>query len=127
MGSEFVLPADLATTSWRRNLHVESAGPMEQYIYAIEFAVMAMVFAYGSVKPVGAGQRGFALCCMFAGGAVYVYIVGAVCEAVSAVDPASTMFKQTMDTLNTYLSEIRCDELVPPPDHSVHAFPCPLY
>ena len=85
-----------------------SPGPWDKYIACVEFSLMAMVFGYGAIEPVGTSQRAFALVCMFIGGSVYVYMIGAICEAVSSIDPASTAFKQTMDMLNMYLSDIRC-------------------
>jgi len=39
---------------------------------------------------------------------VYVYMIGAICGAVSNVDPASTDFKQSMDLLRLHMHEVAC-------------------
>jgi len=116
MGTQMLVPTDMLGTpqvDWVFNaldgeMGGHSPGPWDKYIACVEFSLMAMVFGYGAIEPVGTSQRAFALVCMFIGGSVYVYMIGAICEAVSSIDPASTAFKQTMDMLNMYLSDIRC-------------------
>ena len=78
------------------------------YVTAVEFAVMSMVVGYGQVYPYGIAEQLACLVFMFIGGAVYVYMIGAICEAIGAMDPASTAFKQMMDMLSLHMHEEEC-------------------
>merc|ERR1719473_1888065 len=45
---------------------------------------------------------------MLLAGSVYGYMIGAICTAISAMDPASTAFKQMMDLLSLHMHEEQC-------------------
>lgn len=45
--------------------------------------------------------------CLFAGGSIYAYVVGAICSIVTNMDVASTVYYQALDDLNRYMHELR--------------------
>ena len=89
-------------TNWLRHIGVDDGGTGEklwnQYAAAIEFSMMSMVISIGErVQPQNPIEHTVALMLMMLCGAIYAYIIGAVCGVVSQIDPATILFNQRMD------------------------------
>ncbi|OQS03787.1 hypothetical protein THRCLA_03918 [Thraustotheca clavata] len=74
-----------------------------QYVAALYWSVMTLTtIGYGDLVPSTPGERGLAIICMLLGGGTYAYVVGGVCQILSAMDASTSEFHQTIDTLNEY-------------------------
>jgi len=69
--------------------------------------------SYGDIFAITDSERVFVLFAMLVGAGTYAYIVGGVCEAVSAISHSSRKFNHTMDHLNAFLREKGIDEKDP--------------
>jgi len=70
-----------------------------RYVHCLEFAMMIMVLGFGTIKPATSFERSVALLCMVVAGAVYAYVIGAICSVVTTRDPATAKYQETMDLL----------------------------
>jgi hypothetical protein len=61
--------------------------------------MMIMVLGFGTIKPATSFERSVALLCMVVAGAVYAYVIGAICSVVTTRDPATAKYQETMDLL----------------------------
>eukprot|EP00937_MAST-01D_sp_MAST-1D-sp2_P005892 g5892.t1 len=108
---EMATRADGQPISWLTELEVDgSAVELEsdgsrgtQYTAALYWAMMTLTtIGYGDISLVTDGERILGMVCMFVGGGIYAYIVGAVCGILATMDEQTTAFHQTMDQLNRY-------------------------
>lgn len=80
--------------------------PGHMYAMCFEFSMMGMVMGYGQVEPANYTEEVVAIVIMIISGAIYAYVIGAICGIVSQMDPATQHYNQTMDQLNGFMEEI---------------------
>jgi potassium voltage-gated channel Eag-related subfamily H protein 7 len=83
---------------------------IERYVQSLEFAMCAMVMDFAKSSPQNLFEQIFAIVLCLIMGSVYGYMIGTVCSVVSSMDPATTEYNTTMDTLNQFLAEIRLED-----------------
>jgi hypothetical protein len=80
--------------------HVLTAG--DKYALSIDFALSCMCMGYGTVDAKTITEVWFSIGCMMVAGAVYAYVIGGICEALTNEDPASKQFREATDMLNGF-------------------------
>lgn len=58
---------------------------------------------YGDVIPVTDIERGYVIMAAVSGGALYAYLVGAICGVLARMDENNQMFYQEIDQLNRFM------------------------
>jgi hypothetical protein len=76
--------------------------PLDKYALSIDYALSCMCMGYGTVTVKSVTEVWFSVICMMIAGAVYAYVIGGICEALSNEDPASKQFREAMDMLNGF-------------------------
>ena len=76
--------------------------PFDKYALSIDYALACMCMGYGTVSAKTVTEVWFSILCMMVAGAVYAYVIGGICEALSNEDPASKQFREAMDMLNGF-------------------------
>lgn len=80
------------------------------YVTCLYFALMTLsTVGYGDITPATDAERTFCVALFLVGGALWAYVVGAVCSIVASVDKATSEFRTTMDELNIFME----DEMLP--------------
>jgi CRP-like cAMP-binding protein len=72
------------------------------YAICLEYSLSIMCMGYGTVSPANPLERWFSVFCLFFAGSLYAYVVGGICAAVAAEDPAIMAFKSNMDMLMNF-------------------------
>jgi hypothetical protein len=72
------------------------------YSICLEYSLSIMCMGYGTVSPANPLERWFSVFCLFFAGSLYAYVVGGICAAVAAEDPAIMAFKSNMDMLMNF-------------------------
>jgi hypothetical protein len=74
----------------------------DKYALSIDYALSCMCMGYGTVDARTVTEVWFSILCMMVAGAVYAYVIGGICEALSNEDPASKQFREALDMLNGF-------------------------
>jgi hypothetical protein len=74
----------------------------DKYALSIDYALSCMCMGYGTIDAKTVSEVWFSIICMMLAGAVYAYVIGGICEALSNEDPASKQFREAMDMLNGF-------------------------
>jgi hypothetical protein len=91
----------------------------DKYALSIDYALSCMCMGYGTIDAKTVSEVWFSIICMMLAGAVYAYVIGGICEALSNEDPASKQFRESMDMLNGFFRK----QTVPEPlRQRCHAF-----
>lgn len=77
-----------------------------RYALSFEFGMMTMVIGYGKIEPVSASEQIMGILILLINGSLYGYVIGEVCGIVEGMDPATQYFRERMDLLNGFMSEI---------------------
>ena len=77
-----------------------------RYALSFEFGMMTMVIGYGKIEPVSASEQIMGILILLINGSLYGYVIGEVCGIVEGMDPATQYFREHMDLLNGFMSEI---------------------
>eukprot|EP00937_MAST-01D_sp_MAST-1D-sp2_P004838 g4838.t1 len=78
----------------------------ERYVVCLYFALMTLsTVGYGDVVAVTTAERVFCVLLFLCGGALWAYVVGAVCAIVASLDKATNEFHLTMDELNIFMKD----------------------
>ena len=109
-----VLVSEDAHENWLTKYLGEEAAlaspPAARYITCLYFALMTLsTVGYGDITPATDAERTFCVALFLIGGALWAYVVGAVCSIVASVDKATAEFRTTMDELNIFME----DEMLP--------------
>jgi hypothetical protein len=75
---------------------------LDKYALSIDYALACMCMGYGTVEAKTITEVWFSIGCMMLAGAVYAYVIGGICEALSNEDPSSKQFRESMDMLNGF-------------------------
>ena len=74
-----------------------------QYLVALYWSVMTLTtIGYGDVTAKTNPERVVFILSMFIGAGVYAYIVGAVCNIITAMEEERVAYHQRMDDLNRF-------------------------
>jgi 1,2-phenylacetyl-CoA epoxidase PaaB subunit len=76
--------------------------PSDKYALSIDYALACMCMGYGTVDARTVTEVWFSILCMMVAGAVYAYVIGGICEALSNEDPATKQFREALDMLNGF-------------------------
>ena len=102
-----------STESWITSYDMHKDDAMSKYVAALYWSVMTVTtIGYGDITPATSTERAFLILVMLFGGALYAYIVGAICGIVASMDEATISYHQTVDHLNNYMEETGLPENV---------------
>ena len=79
-------------------------------IYLAGYYLAAMTLTtvgYGDVVPKTDAERGVMVIIMYVGGGFYAYAIGNIFSIISRLDQFTSEFHDTMDELNSFMSEVR--------------------
>ena len=102
-----------STASWITDYDMHNADSLTKYLAALYWSVMTVTtIGFGDITPATSMERAFLILVMLVGGAMYAYIVGAICGIVASMDEATIAYHQTVDHLNNYMEETGLPENV---------------
>lgn len=80
--------------------------PLNLYLASLHFAIMTITsIGYGDIYPQQAVEYVFVVILQCLGGMLWAYSMGEVMGVISNLNPAGTVFKQTMDQLNSMMRD----------------------
>jgi potassium voltage-gated channel Eag-related subfamily H protein 7 len=74
------------------------------YCISLEYSLSVMCMGYATI-PITSTERWLSVFCMLFAGSLYAYVVGGICAAIAAEDPAVQQFEENNDMLMTFLED----------------------
>jgi hypothetical protein len=86
---------------------LDDESPFYQYTVALYFAVMTITtVGYGDVTPTNRNEYLLVTVIMIAGGFLWAYVIGGICNVVSNMDVDKRQFQQDFDRVNNMLMDL---------------------
>jgi len=92
---------------WIREENLDGEPPFFKYSVALYFAVMTITtVGYGDVTPTNRNEYLLVTVIMIAGGFLWAYVIGGICNVVSNMDVDKRQFQQDFDRVNSMLNDL---------------------